>query len=886
MDRREKSLVHEQMQSSQHLHLKDYLSIIRRRKHVVIIFSVLLITTVAFLSSISPRTYQATAQILIEKVSYPIGDAKGVLNKDIRGEEIYLTQFNLLQSRSLVLEVIEGLQLWREFNPTLVKAAMEKESVTGAPRGFKTGLIVQNDQSIPDTVDKTDIVDWYLGNLRIEPVPNTNLFNVSFLSQSPEMAARIANAHASAYIKQNVETRLSTSQHALEWLKNQLEQQKINLEASQRSSHEYKKAHKIVPFDDRQNIVTQQLVDLNANLTKIRAERLAKQTVFDQLNAFTIGSENVFSLPEVSGDPVIQNLRAQLIQQKTKRTEMTANYGPKHPRMIDIESGIKQTEQELASEVQRLSRSIKAEMDRAFANERSSQSMLDSQKAAAMTLNEKAINYEVLTQEVQSNQQLYDTLLKQAKELGLASVFDNSNIRIVQEAEVPKTPVSPKTFWNILLSIMVSMIMGPCLAFFFEYMDNTVKAPEDIQRRLGIPLLGTIPHYKTWRKGSKTAFFWDQMNGAKKGKRPNSQYVMDPSNLLIQNLEIRLRNIPPPTFFFQSAAPGEGKTTILANSALRLSHAGFNVLMVDADYVQPSLHTIFGKDNTNGLANGIERVLSLDITQGSLAVFSMDDLFTLLSLKKLSGNLTLVNGNQASEVFFDRGSFYHIQSPQDLSDNRIGSILVKAGLISDSQLGEAVKIHRDTGKPLEYILVNAGYITPEGLHSPCKIHSEEQLEKLFSWKSGAFRFNPGDVRSYEAERIPYADDYAPLIKHLGRMTGNRAFDHEISSSIINIQESLSLLPAGTASCKIGGMLYISVLSKYLQILKQRFDVILVDTSPLLGMPDVPVHTSLGDDVILVVKAGNLHMKSIHEAISTLKNDNANILGAVLNHFNA
>jgi polysaccharide biosynthesis transport protein len=886
MDRKKTSLMNKQMQDSQHLHLKDYFSIIRKRKLAVIIFSVLLITTVAFSSFISPPTYQATAQILIDRVSSPISDAKGEPYKDMKVEELFLTQFNLLQSRSLALKVIEGLQLWREFDPTPMITAIHKVSVSDAFYGFKSGLIAGNDQPIPDTVDKSDIVDWYIGNLRIEPVPNTNLLNVSFFSRSPETAARVANAHAIAYIKQNVDSRLSTSQRALDWLKSQLEQQKNNLQASQRSSNDYKKAHNIVSFDDRQNMEARQLVDLSANLTKIRAERLAKQMVFDQLNSFTIGNENIFSLPEVSRDSVIQNLRSQLLQQKTKRTEMSANYGPKHPKMIDSESGIKQTEQELVSEVQRLSGSIKAEMDRALANERASISLLDAQKAAAMNLNEKAMNYEVLSQEVQSNQQLYDTLLKQAKELGLASVFDNSNIRIVEEAEVPKNPVRPKTLLNILLSIMVSLVMGPCLAFFFEYMDNTVKTPEDIQQRLGIPMLGAIPHYKTVSNGSNAALFWDQMNGAKKGSQENSRYVMDPSNLLIRNLEIRLNETPPPTFIFQSAAPGEGKTTIIANSARRLSQAGLNVLMVDADYVQPSLHTLFGKANDDGLANAVERLLSSDINQGSLSLLSMDDLFTLLSMKKLTGNLTLVNGIQSFEAFFDRGSLYHIQSHQEVPAGSIGLSLVKAGLISESQLSEAVKINLDTGKPIEYILVNAGHITPDALHSPYKMHIEEHLQKLFSWKSGSFRFNPGDARGYEDNRSPYEDDYAPLTERLGRMTGNPAFGHTISSSIINIQESLSLLPAGTASYKIGSMLYISVLSKYLQILKQRFDVILIDTSPLMGMPDVPIHTSLGDDVILVVKAGNLPVKSIHETISTLNNNNANILGAVLTHFKA
>lgn len=884
MDKSEKSSVHEPMQNYHQLHLKDYFSIIRRRRLIVIISSVLLVATVAALSFLSPSTYQATAQILIEKISYPIGDVKGPLNKDIRGEEIYLTQFNLLQSRALAIHVIEDLQLWREINPTLVKDTVGKDFDADTPHGLKTGLAVRNSQSIPDTIDKTDIVDWYIGNLRVEPVPNTNLFNVSFLSRSPEMAARIANAHAEAYIKQNVEARISSSQLALEWLKKQLEQQKNNLQASQRSSHEYKKANNIVSFDDRQNIVTQQLADLNANLTKIRAERLAKQTVFEQLNSFTIGNENVFSLPEVSGDPVIQNLRTQLIHQKTKQTEMAATYGPKHPRMIDIESGIRQTEQELASEVQRLSRSIKAEMDRALANERSLQSMLDSKKAEAMKFNEKAINYEVLTQEVQSNQQLYDTLLKEAKEVGLVSVFDNSNVRIIQAAEVPKTPVSPKTLWNIFLSIMVSMVIGPGLAFFSEYMDNTVRKPEDIQRQLGIRYLGAIPHYEPQRKGKNIALFWDQMCEPRKRTPGTSEYVTCPSNLLIQNIEMKLKSTSSPIFFFQSAAPGEGKTTILANSARRLSQAGLNVLMVDGDYLQPSLHTIFGANNTNGIENAVERVLSLEMTHGSLAEFSMDDLFTLSGMKKLSGNLRFVNGDQATEVSFERGKFYHIQSQPDTSENRLGSNLVKTGLISKNQLSEVVQIYGDNGKSLEYNLMNAGRITPEELHGLYKMHIEEQLDKLFSWKSGVFRFSPLNVRNYGSGQLLYADDYAPLLERLGRKTGNLVFDQAISPSIINIHDSLSLLPAGTVSSKISGMLYGSVFSKFLQILKQRYDVVLVDTPALLGMSDMPRHASQSDDVILVVKAGNMEAKSICEAIATLKHDHANIIGAVLNHF--
>lgn len=876
----------DEVEGAYQLHLKDYLSIIRRRKHVVMIFSFILISAAALISWLSPRTYQATAQLMIEKGSYPVSGKMGPQERGVRSEETYLTLMNLLQSRSLALKVVEDLQLWREFQTSPVRHVIHMSSHEGDLHRAGNGAHMQDAKQIPENVDKTAVVDWYLGNLRVEPVPNTTLFNVSFLSQSPEMAALLANTHARAFIRENVETRRATSQRALEWLQNQLSEQRNNLEASQRLSHEYKKANEVLSFDDRRNIVSQQIEELNANLTRMRAERLAKQTVFDQLNAFTTNSENVFSLPEVARDPIIQNLRAQLIQQKTKRTEMAANYGPKHPKMVDIESGIRQTEEELSSEVERVSRSIKAEMDRALVNERSLQNMLDSQKAAAMKLHEKAIDYEVLSQEVQSNQHLYDTLLEQAKEMGLASVFDNSNIRIVEEAEVPKTPVGPKVFWNILLSIMVSMIMGPSLAFFSEYMDNTVRTPEDIQRRLGVQLLGTIPRYTRHGKESNAPLFWDQIKDNGKRMPDKYRYAVDPSNILIRNLEIRLKNTPSTSFIFQSAVPGEGKTTILANTAKRFSQAGFNVLMIDADYLQPSLHTLFEVDNANGLAEGIERFLSTDITGGSLTEFSIDDLFTLVSMKKLSGKLEVIHDDQASLVLFDRGSFVHIQSQPDLSEESIGHILVKRSLISDNQLREAVEIRRNTGKPLDHVLVHEGFLTTDALHKPYKMYREEQLEKLFGVSRGEFHFHPKDTDRDDSVRMRYADDYVPLTQNLGRITENPAFDRAISPSIITIGDSLSLLPAGRASARIGGVLFGSVLSKCLQILQKRFDVLLVDTAPLLGMPHMPIYASFPHEIIFVIKAGNLHAKSISDAISTLKRDNTNILGAVLNHFRA
>lgn len=851
-------LKHKQMSYIEQIHLSDYLAIIKRRKWVVIIFSLVLVSFVTTLSLISTPVYRATAQIIIESQLYPVTNVEEMISRDTREQDFYQTQYNLLQSRSLALKVIEDLELWKVF---------QSESVAS--------------QANSSTQNKTEIINWYLSNLSIEPVRGSRLINISFMSPSAETAARIANAHARAFIEKNIDVKLS----GLSWIQTQIKKQKEKVEASQRELNDYKKAHNIVSFEERQNIVSQKLMDLNTNLTKIKSERLAKQAVYNQLNAFTIGNENIFSLPEVTQDSIILNLRNQLIQLKSKRLELSSNYGPKHPKMVDLDSRIKQLEQELTGEVKRLSRSVKAEFERTLAYEKSIEQTLEDQKRYALSLNEKGIQYEMLLQDAESNQQLYDSLLKQAKELGLISASEHSNISLIDEAEIPTAPARPKTFLNILLSLLVSMFMGPLLAFFIEYMDRTIKTPEDLQRSLGLPMLGVVPYERTeesLKNIKKKKLIWNKSLHEKKRYR----YACDglPSRL-VTNLQLTQQGVPGKVLIIESATSGEGKTSILSKSAVSLSRGGLHVLMIDADIMHPSLHQVFGFKNgdNGGLITSIQYILSHDILRGNLFQYGVDDLFFFISLRKLSGKLSITNSSQEIFALFENGRLIHIQSNNSTLANRLGAMLLRSGFITEGQLQEALDRNKRTGLPLGYILLNSGYITQDKLRGPLKLQIEEYLQKLFSWKTGTFVFEPGRLETYGDERIYFEEDYTPIIRRLGHIAGSRFIENIILSQLISIEEPhLYLLSAGGPVQETLGPAYLMVIEKFLDILKKRFDVILIDAPPVLDVASSLPLSLLADGVIYVVKAGHLSSKTINEAVTFLKEAQANILGAVLN----
>jgi Mrp family chromosome partitioning ATPase len=330
----------------------------------------------------------------------------------------------------------------------------------------------------------------------------------------------------------------------------------------------------------------------------------------------------------------------------------------------------------------------------------------------------------------------------------------------------------------------------------------------------------------------------------------------------------------------ESVTMDEGKTTVIARIAANLTEAGLRVLLVDCDFQRPSLDKLFNVSNGGGLGRSIEKIMSQDLRMGTLGQYSMDDLFFLMALKKKSGRLMVKNEDQAFVAFFQNGVLIHIQNQNGPEYNRIGTMLMNGGFITKNQLDDALARHQRTGQPIGYILVNAGYISREKLKGPLRLQIEEYIQKLFSWKKGRFSFKPGIFNIYENEKIFFEEDYNPMINNLGRIENSMFIEKELFSHIIDLKkEHLYLLPAGT-SYKLIGSLNQVLMKKIFEKLRQRFDVVLLDTPPLDAASGIESIFQLADGIVLVMKAGHLSIKILKGAISHLPQDK--IIGTVLN----
>ena len=848
----------------QEVHLADYLNIIWKRKWIAITFFIVVVCVVAVKTYYTKPEYLATAQISIKDISSPV---KGMAQVSEMVKTGFDTQCELLKGSDIVRKICENLQL-EEY----VTANKEKPNVftsmlnriqgfirkslnpasSDAPQTLHSSLKKTRENDEEELLHQQWVVNWYLSKLMITPIPKTSLVNISFSDHSPEMAARIANLHAKTFVERNNQLRIEASRNTFNWLRKELREQKLKVEKS----------------------------DLAIN-----------KFAFEELNFHSVDSDSFFALPEVKDHFVIQDLRRQLVKLKTNKMEMNTKFGPKHPKIIEIDSSINQVKKSIVDEANQLKETIRIELERAAVAVVTEKHDMGEQKPQVdLHDQEKFTNYGMLQLEAESDKEIYDILLKQAKEIDLTGSVEGNNISIVDAAVIPRRPIKPNVIFNLLLSIVMGLVFGVGFTFFFEYMDKTLRTPDDIMQYLELPVLGLLPYNKHFKKTESLVLPTNgthlKLNEPPKERGKNRASYYNVTSNIISGLPFVRSGISGQVLLFESATAGEGKSTVLANSALNLAKGGLRVAMVDADMQRPSLHIKFGLDNgnVNGLLNIMTRILSTKIDHGNLDSCSIDDLFFLISLKKQSGKLIVKDDSQTMTAVFENGRLIHIQSQEVPFANRLGTMLLRGGFIDENQLKDALDRNERTGQPIGYILINSGYINQSKLQGPLKLQIEEHLHKLFSWKQGNFVFESGYVETYEDRRIHFEEDYSPIISRLGRMAGSRLVENEVLSCLKSIEGlNLSLLTGGMDDLRNEGPQYFAFLTKVLDILKQRFDVVLVDAPPLLDtIGSVRSLLQLVDGVIFVVKSGHATVKMVNQAANYLKESDANVVGAVLN----
>jgi succinoglycan biosynthesis transport protein ExoP len=509
-----------------------------------------------------------------------------------RGLEFCETQYQLIKSTSVAQKVVKMLSLETTY-----------ESY------FKdTKKVFSNDDLASRTNMLANIIS---GGITLSPIKNSKIVNISYMSTNPEFATLVANSVAKAYIEEILDMKMSSTRYALEWMTKKAEEERSKLEKSERALQEYMRANDIVTLQDKIAITPEKLTEFNTQLIQAETKRKELESLYSKV--MKINLRDAENIPAIASDPTIQSLRSEILKAEQNIEELSKKYGKKHPVMIRAIEELNTLKKKREQQIRRAIESIKNEYELAKAKETSLRSALSNTKAEALNLNEKFIQYGVLTREVETNKQLYDALIKNIKEQSVTEEIRNVNVWVVEKAERPQSPVKPKKSLNILLGIIVGLFGGVGLAFFFEYLDNTIKSPDEVETRLGVPVLGTVPLLDTKGKSIENIILED----------PQSTFAESYKTIRTAIL-LSSASKPPQNILVTSMGPEEGKTVTSVNLAMTIAQSEYSVLLIDGDLRKPRIHKIFGLNNSKGLSTYLAGASSvINISKGPLANLSI-----------------------------------------------------------------------------------------------------------------------------------------------------------------------------------------------------------------------------------------------------------------------
>ena len=577
-------------------HLLDYVRVLyKRRWTVATAFAVVFLSIVVYTLT-ATRIYEARVQILIEKENTNVVDFKQVFEQNQITDDYYQTQYKILQSRTLARRTIDALKLWDrpQLNP-LPDDSLTLRQVVAAPAGWLAGWFKASEPAEPALPDETkaqsNTIDVFLDDLTVSPVRNSRLVDVKFRSPDPALAANVVNLLAKGYIEQNLEFKFMSSKEASDWLGQRLAEQRKQVDTSEQALQRYREQTDSVSLEERQNIVVQKLTDLNAAVTRAKTERIQKEAAYNQIRTLQDDRTTLDTLPAIVSNVFVQQQKAELANLQRQRAQLSDTLGPRHPDMAKLGFAIQDAEAKIQVEIGKVVQSMGNDYQQALAQEQSLTNALEQQKRDALALNRTGIEYGVLARDAASNRQIFESLMQRTKETGISGELKTSNVRVVDAAETPRKPVTPNVPMNLLLALFGGGTLAVGLAFFFEYLDNTIKSPEEVKQHLGLPFLGMVP-----------ALFDNAIenplinNGVPPSFSESFRAVR--TSLLFCSADEGAR-----TVVITSTGPGEGKTLVATNLAAALAQARQRVLLIDADMRKPRVHTVFGKPQQPGLSN-------------------------------------------------------------------------------------------------------------------------------------------------------------------------------------------------------------------------------------------------------------------------------------------
>jgi capsular exopolysaccharide synthesis family protein len=712
--------------------LRGYWRTIKKRRWAVLSILLVTFTITSIVTWKQKPVYRADSLLEIQKENANIPTVQELFQLENVSDNYLETQYKVLQSETLARRVIDQLHLERdsEFNPPK-NGWLQARAHAAAPTA---GLIID-----PDV--QQVVLREFKDRLSVDPVRRSRLVQISFEAQDPKVAAEAVNALAANYIQGNIESRWQSAQKASEWLSQQLESFKARLEKSEDDLQGYAQKNGLLFLEtqkgDTENIVNERLRELQDELTKAQAERYAKESLY---RLTEVGDYS--ALPGVVDNKLMQELTARLADLERQKAALAPTFTGDYPKMKEVQSQIDQTERRLEAERKRAVQGIVDDYLAAARRENLVRAAFEQQQNQANLVAGRAVQYNILKREVDTNKQLYEGLLQRLKEAGVSAGMNASNIRVVDAAVPPTRPVRPRPILNLSLALLLGLCLGVGTAFLQEHLDNTFKNSGDVERILRVPALALIPSQESLLYGNTSVYgligrgtsHHHRANGNGNGdlapivKQSGKTWIrIDGNGTQHSALSEAFRGLrtsvllssagrPPRSLTFVSAEPGEGKTTVAGNLSISLAQLGKRVLLVDGDMRRPCVHKLFNiQDRNAGLVNFLTGEGGWNHLVRPTGVPNLDCLICgpvppnpseLLSSSRMQ-QLIVEAMREYQFVLIDAPPLLNVTDGRILATMVDGAVLVVRGGITPQELAQQAYFHvRDVGARLIGVVLN------------------------------------------------------------------------------------------------------------------------------------------------------------------------------------
>lgn len=539
--------------------------------------------------------YRSTAQLLIESEQKSIASIEDIYGVNPFLKEYYQSQLEILKSRTLAEKVVNKLNL---INHPVYNQKPQGFSIDWHKMVPSSWLPSQKEQITTIEDKHKKIVQAVIKQLSIMPVRNSQLINISFESPDAQLAAKVPNTLMKLYIESDLQAKLAMTNKAATWMNKRIEGLRENLKQSEKKLQNYMERNNLINVSGIKSIATRQIEETSTNLVKSRLRLTEAESRYKQVQKLRGRSTEAFeSIPTILNNQLVQSLKTTELEAEKNLSTLSQRYGRRHPKVIAAKTELKTAKANTATQIKLVIGGILKEYEIAIANVKALEASLKENKFIIQQLNRKEYQLGILEREVKANRELYDVFLSRFKETDVSQDIQALKTvgRIIDLALVSTLAYKPKKMRIVMISLVLGFMFATMFAFFLEYLDNTIKNREDVERKLGMPLLTAIPKLKLSKRNLLKKTQWMFLSDSKSEFAESIRTAR--TGIMLSALDS-----PQKILMVTSSIPAEGKTTFAINQAFALGQME-KTLLIDADMRKPRIAQAFGlKHKTPGLS--------------------------------------------------------------------------------------------------------------------------------------------------------------------------------------------------------------------------------------------------------------------------------------------